>query len=48
VEVRQEALAVPAVGRRLALVLVRQQCQGGRHIQHRLWQRRVAQEAHVR
>jgi hypothetical protein len=48
VEVRQEALAVGAIGRDLALVLVGQQRQGGWHVQDGLWERSLEQEAHVR
>lgn len=44
---RQEALAVGAVGGDLALVLVGQERQGGRHIQDGLWERGLEQEAHV-
>ena len=47
VEVRQEALAVGAIGGDLALVLVGQERQGGRHIQHGLRKRGWEQAAHV-
>jgi hypothetical protein len=45
---RQEALAVGAVGSGLALVLVGEERQGGRHIQDGLRERGLEQEAHVR
>jgi hypothetical protein len=44
---RQEAFAMGAVGRGLALVLVGQQRQGGWHIEHGLRERRLQQEAHI-
>jgi hypothetical protein len=47
VEVRQEALAVGAIGGDLALMLVGQERQGGRHVQDGLRERRLEQEAYV-